>query len=66
MTDHEVGRALGYTPCVCGKIDGTWHSECYRGKTKPQIAAGYKKAFANARQYLERNAGESKPRGFKP
>lgn len=46
MTDHEVERSLGYTPCVCGVINGTWHSECYRGKTKAQINAGYKRAFA--------------------
>lgn len=56
MNDHEVERALGYTPCVCGKIDGTWHPECYRGKTQPQIAAGYKKAFANARKHLKDKA----------
>lgn len=53
MTDHEVERALGYTPCVCGKIDGTWHHECYRGKTKAQLEAGYKRAFANARKHLK-------------
>lgn len=56
LTDHEVERALGYTPCVCGKIDGTWHPECYRGKTKQQLDAGYKKAFANARRHLKQKA----------
>jgi hypothetical protein len=53
MTEHEVEMALGYTPCVCGVIDGTWHTKCYRGKTKEQIASGYKKAFANARKHLK-------------
>ena len=57
MTDYEVELALGYTPCVCGVIDGTWHSRCYVGKTKEQIAAGYKKAFAAARRHLKGKAG---------
>lgn len=56
MNDHEVERALGYTPCVCGVIDGTWHTQCYRGKTKEQLAAGYKRAFANARAHLKKQA----------
>lgn len=56
MSDYEVERALGYTPCVCGKIDGTWHSECYLGKTTGQIAAGYKRAFAAARRHLKNKA----------
>lgn len=55
MTDHEVERALGYTPCVCAKIDGTWHPECYRGKTKAELAAGYRRAFAAARRHLKAN-----------
>ena len=53
MTDTEVERALGYTPCICGVIDGTWHWKCYRGKTSAQISAGYKKAFAAARRHLK-------------
>lgn len=53
MTDHEVERALGYTPCVCGKIDGTWHPECYRVRTKEQIESDYKRAFAAARRHLK-------------
>ena len=54
MTDYEVAQRLGYDPCVCGKIDGTWHARCYQGKTKEQIAAGYKRAFAAARRHLKR------------
>ena len=53
MTDSEVERRLGYTPCVCGKIDGTWHPQCYSGKTAEQIAAGLKLAFAAARRHLK-------------
>ena len=53
MTDHEVERVLGYTPCVCGVLDGTWHKRCYRGKTPPQLAAGYKSAFVKARAHLK-------------
>lgn len=59
MTDHEVERALGYTPCVCAKIDGTWHPECYRGKTKDEIDAGYKRAFAAARRHLKKAREEA-------
>lgn len=56
MTDYEVDMHLGYSPCVCGVIDGTWHPECYRGKTKEQIAAGYKRAYAAARRHLKKQA----------
>lgn len=59
MTEHEVERRLGYTPCVCGKIDGTWHPECYRGKTSEQITAGYRLAFAAARRHLKRQAKDA-------
>jgi len=53
MNDTEVERALGYTPCVCGVLNGTWHSECYRNKTKAQINSGYKRAYMAARQHLD-------------
>lgn len=56
MTDYEVEQRLGYTPCVCAKIDGTWHPRCYAGKTREQIAAGYKRAFAAARRHLKDKA----------
>ena len=59
MTDHEVERALGYTPCVCGVIDGTWHPQCYRGKSNEQIAAGYKRAFAAARRHMKKRAADA-------
>jgi len=59
MNDTEVERALGYTPCVCGNLDGTWHSECYRGKSQEQIAAGYKRAFTAARRHLKRQAEDA-------
>jgi len=58
MTDYEVAQRLGYDLCVCGKIDGTWHPECYRGKTQWQIAAGYRQAFAAARRHLK---GKTEP-----
>lgn len=54
MSDYEVDMRLGYSPCVCGVIDGTWHPECYKGKTKEQIAAGYKRAYAAARRHLKK------------
>ena len=59
MTDHEVERALGYTPCVCGVLDGTWHSECYRGKTKTQLAAGHKAALLKAKEHLKDRAASA-------
>jgi hypothetical protein len=58
MTDYEVDRALGYSPCVCGVINGTWHSECYRGKTRGQIDAGLRRAYANARKHLKGRAAQ--------
>ena len=61
MTDHDVEQRLGYTPCVCAKIDGTWHPECYRGKTAEQIAAGSKRAFAAARRHLKAKEHEPTP-----
>lgn len=59
MTEKEVELALGYTPCVCAKLDGTWHLECYRGKTADQIAACYKLAFAAARRHLKKQAADA-------
>lgn len=64
MTDHDVEQRFGYTPCVCAKLDGTWHPECYRGKTSEQIAAGYKRAFAAARRHLK--AKEHEPSQMEP
>lgn len=59
MTDHEVERALGYTPCVCGVIDGTWHWRCYRGKTDAELKAGIALAFRNARRHLKKQRAEA-------
>jgi hypothetical protein len=59
MTDTEVERALGYTPCICGVLNGTWHSKCYEGKTSKEIRVGYKNAFANARKHLKQQANDA-------
>ena len=57
MTEHEVERALGYTPCICGVIDGTWHGQCYLlPRTPAERKAAYKRAFDNARRHLEQQA----------
>ena len=56
MTECEVERALGYTPCVCGVIDGTWHPKCYQGKTQEELEAGSKRSFASARRFLKKQA----------
>ena len=61
LSDHEVERALGYSPCVCGVLDGTWHSACYKGKTKAQIQAAYKPNMLKARQFLA-TAAKAKPK----
>lgn len=63
MNDTEVERVLGYTPCVCGVLNGTWHNECFRNKTKAQIAAGYKRAFIVARRHLAAIDAASQPMG---
>lgn len=52
LTDHEVEMRLGYTPCVCGVIDGTWHPKCYKNKTSAEIKTAYKRAFNIARKHL--------------
>ena len=54
MTDSEVEQRLGYTPCVCGVIDGTWHPKCYLAMPPENIQDAYKRAFAKARRYLKR------------
>jgi hypothetical protein len=56
MTDSEVERYLGCTPCVCGRLDGTWHRECYLGKTNEQLEAGRKRVFAAARKHIKKQA----------
>jgi hypothetical protein len=53
MTNEEVERILGYTPCVCGVIDGTWHPACYKGLTDEQVKRGYVKAFAKAKVHIK-------------
>jgi len=59
LSDREVERMLGYTPCVCGVLDGTWHSKCYRGKTQAQLDAGSKTAFRKARTHLKNLAANN-------
>lgn len=55
MTDYEVERALGCTPCVCGDLE-TWHFACYAGKSHADLLAGYKAAMRKARTHLKRQA----------
>lgn len=59
MTDYEVERALGYSPCVCGVLNGTWHRECYSGKTQDEVRAGKKSALTAARRHLKRQAEQA-------
>ena len=57
MNYHEVDMALGYTPCMCGVINGTWHAECAKIRRTPsEKKEAYKKAYDNARKYLKRKA----------
>jgi hypothetical protein len=56
MNAHKMDRALGYTPCVCGVIDGTWHPECYAGKSDDDLHAGLARARRKARVMLETQA----------
>ncbi|ADU99398.1 hypothetical protein Alide_1642 [Alicycliphilus denitrificans BC] len=64
LADTEVERRLGYTPCVCGQLDGTWHPECYRNKTRQQTNALTKKAIQKAReQFAAEDRGIKKENG---
>lgn len=64
LSDTEVERRLGYTPCVCGNLDGTWHPECYRGKTRKQINNATKQAIQKAReQFAAEDSGIKKENG---
>lgn len=55
MTNFELDRHFGGTPCLCGDV-GTWHPSCYAGKSDAQVAAAYRTAYAwlRARLALER------------
>lgn len=57
MTDLEVQRALGYTPCVCGDFGGSWHSKCYYGLSREDVEQRMRSAMAKAKQALKRRAG---------
>jgi hypothetical protein len=56
MTKHEVDQLLGYSPCVCGNLDGTWHPVCYHNKSQAEIDSGYRRAYAKARRLLKNRA----------
>ena len=57
MNYHEIDMALGYTPCMCGVIDGAWHVECVKvTRTPSEKKEAYKKAYENARKHLKREA----------
>ena len=53
MNEYEVDRRLGYSPCVCGFLDGTWHPKCYQEKVKDRIGAGKKNAYVVAKRLLK-------------
>ena len=53
MNYHEIDMALGYTPCMCGVIDGTWHIKCVKVKRTPSERI---EAYENARKHLKREA----------
>ena len=48
MTEFEIDRLLGQTPCICGATN-TWHGECYAGKTEEQITTAYRRVYAKLR-----------------
>lgn len=51
MTEWQIDRLLGQTPCLCGRVD-TWHQECYAGKTEKQVEAAYRKVYEKIRRKL--------------
>lgn len=71
LSDHDVERLVGQTPCLCGSVE-SWHPECYRGKTDAQIKAGYRTVFAKVRRHLmtsfeaEARAAIAKATGSQP
>lgn len=55
LTNYDIDRILGGTPCVCGDFT-TWHQRCYVGKCSDEIYALYRKAYRKARAALKRRA----------
>lgn len=55
MTEFEVDRYSGGTPCVCGAV-GTWHQACYAGKTRNEIEAAYKRGYRKVRRRIKARA----------
>jgi hypothetical protein len=53
LSDHEVEREIGQTPCLCGDFE-TWHTRCYAGKCDAQIAKELRSAMLLARKELKR------------
>lgn len=51
MTEQEVDRHLGGTPCICGEVT-FWHPECYAGKTKAEVKDAYRRVYAKIRRRL--------------
>ena len=52
MTEVEIDRLLGGTPCLCGTTD-TWHFACYKGKTPAQATAASKRVYRKIRAKLK-------------
>lgn len=65
MKDLEVQRALGYTPCVCGDLTGSWHPKCYVKLSRADVEGGMSTAIAKARRVLKRRAGEEASEAIK-
>lgn len=55
MTEFEIDRHFGGTPCLCGEV-GTWHRGCYAGKTKAEIVAAYKGVYRKLRRRIKSRA----------
>lgn len=52
MTNYEIDQFYGQTPCVCGATD-TWHVDCYKRRTKEQVAEAYRRVYAKLRRRMK-------------
>lgn len=65
MTDYEMDRHFGQTPCLCGATD-TWHPRCYRNKTSEQVKDAYRRVYSKLRVSLQTISAVSELRAAAP
>lgn len=63
MNTHQIDQLVGGTPCLCG-VQGTWHLQCYAGKTQAQVDAAYRRVYAKIRRRLKAERAEVSKRSY--